>query len=146
MEMTTINFGGTQAGIYIPTDLGECQVLPRALSCAARPVISLVGCLSAEPPHYRQACQMLLEQCVFPVATRCGAVLLSRGCSLSDPPENDLPWLIDQVAASFPQAVTLVGVGLDVNAALPEKVQAEPWRDRAFLRASHGLRAGAWPQ
>jgi len=112
MEMTTINFGGTQAGIYTPTDLGECQALPRALSCVGRPVISLVGNLSAEPPHYRQACRTLLEQCVFPVAACCGAVLLSRGCSLSDPRENDLPWLIDQVAASFRAAVTLVGLRL----------------------------------
>jgi hypothetical protein len=128
MEMTSIDFGATRSVVYLPAGLGDCQSLPPALSCAGRPVITLVGYISTEPQAYRQACRTLLEQVVFPMAAHCGAALLSRGFSLdSDHAEGDLPWLIDQVAASFPE-VTLVGVGLDCAAALPEKVEAEPWR------------------
>lgn len=132
MELSTIQFGTTQTTVCIPVDLHECSDLPYALSCESRPVISLVGNISIESPEYRQACRVLLEQCVFPLAERCGAVLLSTGFSLHDPSKkNDLPWLIDQVAAGFP-SVTLIGVNLDCEAALPWKVEAEPWRGQAL--------------
>jgi hypothetical protein len=120
-------FGTRPTVLWTPTDMSECTLLPRLLGCSHKPVITLVGDILTETQEYQPACHRLLEEVVFPLAVRSEAILLSKGFRLGPPHDQDLPWLIDLVASRFPE-VPLVGVALDCNAVVPEKVEAESWR------------------
>ncbi len=128
MEQSMVVFEKRRTLLYTPRDLDECTDLPALLNCEGRAVITIIGNISLESPEYRQECQRMLEEVVFPFAQRTGAILLTKGFRLDPPFDQDLPWLIDHIGGSRFPDVRIIGVVLDCSAAIPEKVQAESWR------------------
>lgn len=115
MDCTERDFGTTRARALFPTRLEECEQIAAILNYQARPTVVIVGGLTYEPVERQQICRTLLQKYLFPLARECGAVIVSRGYSISNQPLEDLPLLIDSIAAAWretPVVCTALRIGV----------------------------------